>query len=161
MRYYLNVHFQGQRVNKIINWVVYNYILLILYDTMQHNGEDSPKSCPVKILANLFRAYPLLQSCRRKDIAKLMVTFLQHSRHVGVASEVKTAVKQYWKNWTLISREWGKELIPRKDMCLSLHWHCERKVLFISKFNTLRTGLLNCLNARSRGLNFRHRASSI
>ena len=28
-------------------------------------------------------------------------------------------------------------------------------------FNTLRMGLLNCLNARSRGLNFRHRASSI
>ena len=28
-------------------------------------------------------------------------------------------------------------------------------------FNTLRTGLLNCLNARSRGLTFRHRASSI
>ena len=26
-------------------------------------------------------------------------------------------------------------------------------------FNTLRTGLLNCLNARSRGLTFRHRAS--
>ena len=25
--------------------------------------------------------------------------------------------------------------------------------------NTLRMGLLNCLNARSRGLNFRHRAS--
>ena len=28
-------------------------------------------------------------------------------------------------------------------------------------FNTMRTGLLNCLNARSRGLNFRHRASCI
>ena len=27
--------------------------------------------------------------------------------------------------------------------------------------NTLRTGLLNCLNLRSRGLNFRHRASCI
>ena len=27
--------------------------------------------------------------------------------------------------------------------------------------NTLRKGLLNCLNARSRGLNFRHRASCI
>jgi hypothetical protein len=27
--------------------------------------------------------------------------------------------------------------------------------------NTLRTRLLNCLNARSRGLNFRHRASCI
>ena len=30
-----------------------------------------------------------------------------------------------------------------------------------SVVNTLRTGLLNCLNARSRGLNFRHRASCI
>ena len=29
------------------------------------------------------------------------------------------------------------------------------------RINTLRTGLLNCLNARSRGLNFRHRASCI
>ena len=28
-------------------------------------------------------------------------------------------------------------------------------------FNTLRTGLLNCLNAGYRGLNFRHRASCI
>jgi hypothetical protein len=28
-------------------------------------------------------------------------------------------------------------------------------------FNTLRTGLLNCLNARSRGLTFRHLASCI
>ena len=28
-------------------------------------------------------------------------------------------------------------------------------------FNRLRKGLLNCLNARSRGLNFRHRASCI
>ena len=30
-----------------------------------------------------------------------------------------------------------------------------------STVNTLRTGLLNCLNARSRGLTFRHRASCI
>ena len=29
------------------------------------------------------------------------------------------------------------------------------------EINTLKTGLLNCLNARSRGLTFRHRASSI
>ena len=31
----------------------------------------------------------------------------------------------------------------------------------IDCFNILRTGLLNCLNARSRGLTFRHRASCI
>ena len=33
--------------------------------------------------------------------------------------------------------------------------------LYINHINTLRTGLLNCLNARSRGLTFRHRASCI
>ena len=32
-------------------------------------------------------------------------------------------------------------------------------MVFVISFNTLRTGLLNCLNARSRGLTFRHRAS--
>ena len=31
----------------------------------------------------------------------------------------------------------------------------------LDDLNTLRTGLLNCLNARSRGLTFRHRASCI
>ena len=36
----------------------------------------------------------------------------------------------------------------------------ERQTKFTA-FNSLRTGLLNCLNARSRGLNFRHRASCI
>ena len=33
--------------------------------------------------------------------------------------------------------------------------------LTFKNFNTLRTGLLNCLNARSRGLPFRHCASCI
>ena len=31
----------------------------------------------------------------------------------------------------------------------------------VKDFNTLRTGLLNCVNARSWGLTFRHRASCI
>ena len=31
----------------------------------------------------------------------------------------------------------------------------------LQHFNTLRMGLLNCLNARSRGLTFRYRASCI
>ena len=37
-------------------------------------------------------------------------------------------------------------------------WQC---CLHTEYLNTLRTGLLNCLNARSRGLTFRHRASCI
>ena len=36
----------------------------------------------------------------------------------------------------------------------------DSSVIFVT-LNTLRTGLLNCLNARSRGLTFRHRASCI
>ena len=37
-----------------------------------------------------------------------------------------------------------------------------KQISTLNKFiNTLRTGFLNCLNARSRGLTFRHRASCI
>ena len=38
---------------------------------------------------------------------------------------------------------------------------CGKTVICTKIINTLRTGLLNCLNARSRGLTFRHRASCI
>ena len=49
-------------------------------------------------------------------------------------------------------------------------WQCYHSVLNLLsssslstnlRVNTLRTGLLNCLNARSRGLTFRHRASCV
>jgi len=40
-----------------------------------------------------------------------------------------------------------------------IHYSCN--FLSLDVINTLRTGLLNCLNARSRGLTFRHRASCI
>jgi len=43
--------------------------------------------------------------------------------------------------------------------CQPFHGKLYRYV--IGRLNTLRTGLLNCLNARSRGLTFRHRASCI
>ena len=37
----------------------------------------------------------------------------------------------------------------------------EWRYIAVLVLNTLRTGHLNCLNARSRGLTFRHRASCI
>ena len=53
----------------------------------------------------------------------------------------------------------------RIDTILFSWWWAHRGPKHVQKrnkyINTLRTGLLNCLNARSRGLNFRHRASSI
>ena len=49
--------------------------------------------------------------------------------------------------------------LPVKDTCSdSLYAHESGGE---GGFNTLRTGLLNCLNARSRDLTFRHRASCI
>jgi len=39
--------------------------------------------------------------------------------------------------------------------------HAFNTIVALCIVNTLRTGLLNCLNARSRGLTFRHRASCI
>ena len=71
------------------------------------------------------------------------------------------------------------ELTPRKEVKWANYWgwsvcvcepHATSSVTSISSFclvnlcrsiNTLRTGLFNCLNARSRGLNFRYRASCI
>jgi hypothetical protein len=45
------------------------------------------------------------------------------------------------------------------NMCWVSRWALEATQL--SSINTLRTGLLNCLNARSRGLTVRHCASCI
>ena len=49
--------------------------------------------------------------------------------------------------WVILHSSWF--------VILSVHF------VFIFRLNTLRTGLLICLNARSRGLTFRHRASCI
>ena len=43
---------------------------------------------------------------------------------------------------------------------LQATWTSEIRISY-DVLNTLRTGLLNCLNARSRGLTFRDRASCI
>ena len=54
---------------------------------------------------------------------------------------------------TSIGVDIGISLSYRNNTCM-LHRQSAR-------VNTLRTGLLNCLNARSPGLTFRHRASCI
>ena len=57
------------------------------------------------------------------------------------------------KIYRYIHRETCSLLVSQENMSV-FGWH----EMYL---NTLRTGLLNCLNARSRGLNFRHRASCI
>ena len=52
--------------------------------------------------------------------------------------------------------------LSEEDLVGALTSHCPvivQRSLIRGNINTLRTGLLNCLNARSRGLTFRHRAS--
>ena len=53
------------------------------------------------------------------------------------------------------------ELVFRPVPSYSRCYYCTESVHELVYINTLRTGLLNCLNARSRGLTFRHRASCI
>ena len=48
------------------------------------------------------------------------------------------------------------------DISIRLKFHTSLNwTLSTVDINTVRTGPLNCLNARSRGLTFRHRASCI
>jgi hypothetical protein len=55
------------------------------------------------------------------------------------------------------SEEFSQKLVgrPEGEWPLGMNW-CK-----LQNINTLRTGLSNCLNARFRGLTFRHRASCI
>ena len=53
------------------------------------------------------------------------------------------------------------QCVTRKKFHKEKFNHVGTRKKFEEELNTLRTGLLNCLNARSRGLTFRHRASCI
>ena len=62
---------------------------------------------------------------------------------------------------------WGQELLKMgpigcpETSVWNYHDSLRSNLEARSSLNTLRTGLLNCLNARSRGLTFRHRESCI
>ena len=78
---------------------------------------------------------------------------------------VGTLVRKYWEaerhccNWQL---RWAGLIYNTSTCLLRVMRVCELQNNSVRAFfNTLRTGLLNCLNARSRGLTFRHRASCI
>ena len=89
------------------------------------------------------------------------------------SSEVPVSLESCWQWMILHPLHWAVRSAHWPGLC-----QCCRKVLVSTPFsghtaeksesvvaiqyiNTLRTGLLNCLNARSRGLTFRHRASCI
>ena len=82
-------------------------------------------------------------SARRRDL--YLTTHNIHNRQTSLPRRIRT--------YTLSKRE-------AADPHLRLRGsrHRPKKLILL---NTLRTGLLNCLNVRSRGLNFRHRASCI
>ena len=66
---------------------------------------------------------------------------------------------------------WAVRAVQSLSACTRVHFNFYRTLdedqyasLIITRsflLNTLRTGILNCLKARSRGLNFKHRASCI
>ena len=65
--------------------------------------------------------------------------------------------RPYTDTWKWNSRY---EVLRIPNLCTAEYWLLKESARTLL-FNTLRTGLLNCLNARSRGLTFRHRASCI
>ena len=78
-----------------------------------------------------------------------------------------TQIKCYWyifiKSRFIINME---PYVEPSCSCVTSIPHMHKpldtvRVICCFALNTLRTGLLNCLNARSRGLTFRHRASCI
>ena len=88
-------------------------------------------------------------------LAELIVKLLEFERNV------------YWRmGWRLkcLTGSYG----PQGRKTSQVRRYCYVYGLILSRggmrlpwLNTLRTGLLNCLNARSRGLTFRHRASCV
>jgi len=74
-------------------------------------------------------------------------------------------------HWSIKSRAisllplWVVRPVQSLRFCTRVQFYFFLKSALIFKISyviyTLRTGLLNCLNARSRGLTFRHRASCI
>ena len=64
-----------------------------------------------------------------------------------ISGETRRDDQQFQYRWVSIGYRHSDRTAQKTEICL--------------RCNTLRTGLLNCLNARSRGLTFRHRASCI
>ena len=100
---------------------------------------------------------------------RLWLPALQTAVHVRRATSLSAALlTSLFLCYSRRAQQWQEQL-DDEEMCLLLGVFCWFVVIinlqsqYESFFfiNTLRTGLLNCLNARSRGLTFRHRASCI
>ena len=81
----------------------------------------------------------------------------------NVSGKTRTEIKThslysiiFFANGAVCKIMWENTVQPGRP--LKTIWHMRISCWTI---NTLRTGLLNCLNARFRGLTFRHRASCI
>ena len=79
------------------------------------------------------------------------------SQRVKEESDIVHTIKRRNTNWIghiMLKHRKGRRIeVTRRGG--------RRRKQVLDDINTLRTGLLNCLNACSRGLNFRHRASCI
>ena len=93
----------------------------------------------VCVTSRLHRAKRILCSCQ-------LFRFILHFFH---------DINSFWRD--IFSYAFIRAI--QSDVAWQSQIHLKRSVSGHTCINTLRTGLLNCLNARSRGLNFRHRAS--
>ena len=94
----------------------------------------------------------------------------QITNNMEQSSTLQEACLWCWRQSGYWRRQWSSvrkkhRIVIRRDHAyrkikknMKMRWLHRKKSL---RLKTLRTGLLNCLNARSRGLTFRHRAYCI
>ena len=111
---------------------------------------------PISIFVNL-----TTMNKKINDFSFISINIQRITNHINVAHLFKRLTVLY----NIPSHSEHNFLDEPPQLLLNFHTLATQKFatnsLQCDYFNTLWTGLLNCLNARSRGLTFRHRASCI
>ena len=147
----------------IITWTLWLLLLLLLWVALRN----------WLIIYSLFSSsFNELCLCNSKSRRTYEKDRLDHesNKSTGVVGGggaffwLRNFKQQAWRKMWLLSMKY----IPRAYLCVFAHLPFAMLmlifggyILIVDRLNTLKTGLLNCLNARSRGLTFRHRASCI
>ena len=122
---------------KLPNWLCQIWIIPMFQNHMPNKMCAEKKYCIVNFIHSIHKACQILSAftsqCQCLHLHSLCLC-LPHTPDIPI---LFTAIPQH--------------------IIISLI-HCSR---YTALLNTLRAGLLNCLNARSQGLTFRHRASCI
>ena len=119
-----------------------------------HRPTDSSTSSVLQRPANRLSSFAV---CSLPLALLPSAQYTQHTYHTSNCTKSITLII----NLRIESSETRSRVHRRAGGAGCCHTEELSRLLVLPELNTLRTGLLNRLNARSRGLTFRHRASRI